>query len=538
MIPGLSAADAADLEKILSDHDRAVQAFFRIKDLSGKVVDFRYNKAQRLMAEREEGSRFRYVLKARKVGVSSRQFARDIIRCATKKGEHRILLTHTDDAADKLMSEKIKPLILNSKLPLGAVVRRDYIDFPETGSRYYIGTAGTKTFGRGDDITGYHFSEYAHWKNPDVVGGIEEALVDGADGLIETTANGHNFAKADWEKAKRGENRYRAIFLPWFVHESYTLDEDIMLMSEEEQKLMQVFDLTKGQISWRREKLRTMRDPSLFPQEYPATDEEAFLSSGRPVFDWVSLVRARSLVTDPKWVGYLIRKQGRVEFEPDPKGQLSIWKMPEETGGKRHVYAIGADVAEGLEDGAYSTGEVLDVGDGEQVAEWHGHTAPDILAGILELMSEFYFLATLCPESWPGPGSTTTSHLEQKNARLWRGVDSLRSGFETNSATKPLMVREFAAALRDMRFTPRSKKLLGECQSYVYTSKGGMEPSLGNFSDCLMGMGIAWWCTRDMASRVDYYKAQRPDFSAQSVSMSSVTIPRWSGPLPGVRRTD
>jgi hypothetical protein len=535
VIPGLSPADTADLNRLLAEPDLAVQAFFRIKDLTGQVVDLRYNRAQQATAQRSADSSFQYVIKARKLGISSRRFALDLLKCATRRNEHRVLLTHTDDAADKLLALKIRPLLTQCKIPLGGVPRQDHIYFPATDSRYYIGTAGSRSFGRGDDITGYHFSEYAHWERPDVAGGVEEALVDGADGLIETTANGHNFAKADWEKAKRGENRYRAIFLPWFLHEAYDLPGQLLdLISADEQKLMAVFGLTQSQIAWRREKLRTMRDPALFPQEYPATDEEAFLSSGRPVFDWVSLVQARALVSEPKFRGYLVRKFDRIEFIPEPKGNLSVWKLPE----PGHVYAVGSDVAEGLEGGAYSTGEVLDIGDGEQVAEWHGHIAPDLLAEVLELLSEWYHHGVIVPESWPGPGSTTTSHLEQRRARLWRGPDALRSGFETTSASKPLMVRELAAALRDHRFTPRSKRLLAECQSYVYTPKGAMEPSLGNFSDCLMGMGIVWYATRDLAARVDYYRAPRPDFASQAVSTTMATAPKWRGNLPGVRPTE
>lgn len=535
MIPGLSPADAADLERVLSSPSLAVQTFFRIKDMKGRVVDFRDNRAQAVTEERSEGSSFQYVIKARKLGISSKRFAKDLIKCATRRGEHRVCLTHTDDAATKLLSMKIKPLIDQCKIPLGAVVRTDHIYFPATDSRYYIGTAGAKTFGRGDDITGYHFSEYAHWERPDVAGGVEEALIDGADGLIETTANGHNFAKADWEKAKRGENRYRAIFLPWFLHEDYDIPGAVVPdITADELKMMQVFGIHESQIAWRREKLRTMRDPALFPQEYPATDDEAFLSSGRPVFDWVSLVQARALVSDPKWQGYLVRKYDRIEFIPDKKGPLSIWKMPE----VNHVYGIGADVAEGLEGGAYSTGEVLDIGDGEQVAEWHGHIAPDLHADVLELLSEWYNHGVIVPESWPGPGSTTTSHLEGKRARLWRDPNAHRAGFETTSASKPLMVREFAAALRDHRFVIRSKRLLSECQSYVYNAKGLMEPSLGNYSDCLMGMGIVWYCSRDIATRTDYYKSQRPDFASQSVSTTMATVPNWRGNLPGVRKSD
>jgi hypothetical protein len=43
---------------------------------------------------------------------------------------------------------------------------------------------------------------------------------------------------------------------------------------------------------WRREKKKEFRsDPKKFYQEYPKDDMEAFLSSGRPVFDTQLLVK-------------------------------------------------------------------------------------------------------------------------------------------------------------------------------------------------------------------------------------------------------
>lgn len=532
MIASLSKSEQAELARVQGDVDLAVQTFFRIRDLNGQIVPFRYNRAQRLHQER--GTAFDFVLKARKVGISSRRFARDLWRCATEKGQHRIMLAQTDDDTQKIFSEKIKPLIDNCRIPLNCVKREDYLFFPATGSRYYVGTAGSKKFGRGSDVTGFHFSEYAHWDKPEVATGVEEAQegIEGADGLIETTANGHNFAKLDWDRAKKGESKYRAIFLPWYVHTGYARPaEEVGVLSETEQRLVKELGMPLEQVAWRRHKLKTMRDPGLFPQEYPESDQEAFLSSGRPVFDWISLLRAKNLVSKTKWRGYLIRRHDRIEFEPDEQGPLRVWKIPE----PGHVYAVGSDVAEGLEGGAYSTGEVLDVGDGEQVAEWHGHISPDLLAEVLMLLSDWYNFSMIIPESWPGPGGITTAELERQRARVWRKTEALRPGWETTAQSKPLMISNFSAAIRDLQFTPRSPELLEECHAFVYDTKGHMVPSAGNFSDRLMGMAIAWHCTRDLASRVDYYRARHPTEAGNAIRVHT-SVPRREGPIPGRRR--
>ena len=63
------------------------------------------------------------------------------------------------------------------------------------------------------------------------------------------------------------------------------------MFTEEERSLQEAYDLTDEQLMWRRWKISSMsptQDYSredLFKQEYPMTDNEAFLSTGRPIFD-------------------------------------------------------------------------------------------------------------------------------------------------------------------------------------------------------------------------------------------------------------
>lgn len=532
-------ADAApEIHKWMEDNegdpDKMVQTFFRIKDKGGRLVDFDYNFAQRLHSERS--SDFDIVLKARKMGISSRRIARDLAICSTRKGQHRILLTHTGDSAEKMLAERVKPLISNCFYHLGAIPRAEHIYFPLTDSRYYVGTAGSRKFGRADDITGYHFSEFAHWPTPDVLAGVEEALIEESDGLIETTANGHNFFKKIWGEAKKGRNNYKAVFLPWFVGEDYYRDPGLEPgpISEEEQAIMQAFNLDAGRIAWRRWKIRTMSDPSLFPQEYPETDEEAFLSTGRPVFDKLALAQCRQRCSEPKFRGRVVRHNDQPKFIDAPEGELRIWKMPE----REHIYAIGSDVAEGLSDGAYSTGEIIDLGDSEQVAEWHGHAAPDILADVLGLLSAFYNGAVIIPEAWPGPGEVTTASLINDGAKVWHNDEKDRYGFETNQHTKTRMIAALNSALRDHSLVIRSLDLLEELHAYTYDDKMRMEPSLGNFSDRVMGIGIVYYCTRDLAEKVDYYAAKKVrDIGMRpKMGLGGTSVPRFEGPRFGLRQ--
>jgi hypothetical protein len=527
-----------ELKIIGSDIDLCVQTFFRIRNLQGQLVQFIYNRAQRLLTERSKGFPFVKVLKARKVGVSSRRFAQDLWKCARFKNQHRILLTHNDEASVKLLEEKIMPLHDNCIIPLGGKRIGQMISFKATNSRYYVGTAGSKTFGRGDDITGYHFSEQAWWESPSVIAGIEEAMegIVDADGMTETTANGYNFFRLDWLKAKKGEGREKAIFLPWMVHEAYESDATGLVTGGDEAEAARILGMNPRQIAWKRKKLSEMRDPSLFPQEYPETDNQAFLSSGRPVFDWIGLERGRSRCEVPVFRGYLRRIGNRIDLVEDKTGPLRVWQIPK----IRHVYGIGSDVAEGIEGGAYSTAEVLDIGEGCQVAEWHGHLSPDLLAEELAMLSAWYNQAITICEEWPGPGGVTKSKLIDLEVNVWQNPDKDpnrggHQGWETNGRSKPMMIGSLNAGIRDRELILKSSDLIDECHAYRYTEGGQMEPAVGQFSDRLIGMAIVWYVTREMAVKINMDRA--PKISEIGGRRSGGTsVPKFQGPRLGVRR--
>lgn len=518
---------------ILADENLFIQNFLRIKNKKGQLVPFRYNQVQHLYEQRR--SEFDMILKARKMGVSSKIFGGDIWACATKKKEYAVFIGQTQEDVDKIFVEKIKPLIDNSLFPLNVVQRTDYLYFPDTDSRYYIGTAGAKKFGRGSDITRYHLTEVAHWDSPDIITGIEEACIDNAIGRIETTANGTNFFKTMWDAARAGKSRYKAIFFPWFADPEYDMPgANLDSLTEEDRRLIDAFKLPISKIAWRRAKIKSMTQPELFPQEFPATDTEAFLSSGRMVFDWVSLLRHETHVQEPKWRVHLRDQKDRVDVIVDPNGPLRIWQPPKHG----HKYFIGADIAEGLEDGAFSVAQVLDLGESEVVAEYHGHIAPDMFGDILDMLGRYYNLASVAPESWPGPGGTTMARLVQlAYPRLWKDVEEKEAGWSTTAKSKPIMIlgpEGLSPALRDLKLTIHSAETIAECRSFVYDEKSRMGPGVGCFSDRVMALAIAWHCSRGEAERAQYTNVRVSEIAGGlNKRGDSVTVPRWKGPILG-----
>jgi len=86
-------------------------------------------------------------------------------------------------------------------------------------------------------------------------------------------------------------------------------------------------------MSWRRDCIKNKCDGSvdIFNQEYPATDEEAFLVSGRCRFNTDCLKIIRNTTVNEGEKGYLEEVKDTIVFRPDPNGWVRVWKHPEET---------------------------------------------------------------------------------------------------------------------------------------------------------------------------------------------------------------
>jgi hypothetical protein len=77
--------------------------------------------------------------------------------------------------------------------------------------------------GRGLTPRTLHVSEYAWWQKGEAINGVINGVPDDEDSLIvkESTANGNNHFKDEWDLAVAGEGGYYPFFSPWFEEEDY-----------------------------------------------------------------------------------------------------------------------------------------------------------------------------------------------------------------------------------------------------------------------------------------------------------------------------
>lgn len=388
--------------------------------------------------------------------------------------------------------------------------------------------------GRSDTINFFHGSEVAFWDdNADVISSALQAipLAPETFGFLESTANGvGGYFYDEWQLAKKGESAFRPIFFAWHEHPEYEIHpqnlntQTVINYDEEELELIEIFKEKNYPISswypkvlWRREKKKEFRtDPKKFYQEYPKDDMEAFLASGRPVFETKILMEMErialkqpepifgTVIENPDATSklkYILEEQKRSFQDQDPT-PFKVWDYPQEA----HKYTIAVDVSEGkLEQASdkkendYSVIDVMDVKTLKTVARWRGHIDPDLLGDVAFKIGMWYNGALIGVEV-NNHGLTTVQSLRNKFYRnLYQResseeeqfqVRTTKMGWVTNKKTKPLIINELVKAIREGDIIDLDIVFIRECMTYVRDDQGFTSAQDGTFDDCVMAKAI------------------------------------------------
>jgi hypothetical protein len=295
---------------------------------------------------------------------------------------------------------------------------------------------------------------------------IEPIADVGGRVICLSTANGEgNIFHQLWVGSQTSTNRFTGVFFPWSAGDR---DED-----------------------WYEAKKRDLPDWQL-AQEYPDNPDEAFIRSGRPVFDIEAL---RNIEPIEPHRGYLKNEIGRNHYTfIEDGGEFSIWEFPD----SQEIYVIGADVAEGLGHGDFSSAHIISANTGLLVAQWHGHVDPDIFGEqILRALGYYYNHALIGVES-NNHGLTTIKGLQRvgyRNIYRQRKMNSRNPqisdtmGWRTTAVSKPLAIDELNAAVRDESVLIYDKSTIAELRTFVRESNGKMHGS--PHDDRVMSLAIA-----------------------------------------------
>jgi len=246
-------------------------------------------------------------------------------------------------------------------------------------------------------------------------------------------------------------------------------------------------------------------------QEFPSTPLEAFLTSGRRVFDPILTMTAEGDCIPPLIVYDIdpatgTKTKARKPDKLDEQGirslenMLLVWELPDE----EDAYAIGADVAEGLEHGDRSSLDVIKRSTGEQVAHWYGHLDAELFAMLLNHVGRMY--GTKDEPAFIGPERNNHGHAvllklrdiyptrriyAQEYIDRDRDDETPRLGWLTTAQSKPLVTEGLKTLLRNGCAGIRWIGTVSEATSYVYDKQGRMNAQDGCYDDQLMSYMIA-----------------------------------------------
>lgn len=505
-----------------------IQRFLKIKTKSGEILPFRLNDAQNRLYEviRKQwaaGKPVRIIiLKARQMGFSTLTEGIIFWLAATAFGVECLIVAHKEDATKALfqMSKRFLDNLPTAIKPMQRSSNAQELVFDKPsrykgegkglGSKIRCATAGGSGIGRAFTIRALHLSEFAFWPGDklDTLTGLMQAVPDlpGTIVIIESTANGYDEFKKQWDLAvaaqARGEEGFIPVFFPWYEMREYRRAVPPgFTRTEEEQALAETFALDNEQLAWRRWCIQVGcgGDLNKFHQEYPATPDEAFIATGACVFNKDQIVLRRKQVEDTQWQRGRFRIQydvllhiGSFVWEEDPKGPLRIRVHPQDG----VPYVIGADTAGTGSD--FFAAHVLDNRTGEQVAVLHHQFGERAFSEQLYCLGMYYNVALigvevnystypqLCLEELGYSRFYVRQRLDTFTGQL---VDAF--GFETTTKSRPLIIDGLKDVAKGALESIHDYDTLGEMLTFVYDENWKPQAEEGEHDDLVMSLAIA-----------------------------------------------
>lgn len=487
--------------KLYEDFEFYCKHCVLIRTKEGKVEHLHLNAVQKrfvkvVMRQLQTRKRVRMVvLKARQQGFSTVIHALHYWWISQRRAQKGLVMAHEAESTQALfgMYRRTHDNAPEFVKPETKYASKTELSFPHLDSSLRVATAGGRGVARGETLTFAHLSEVAFWPPAYAqhnFNGLIQAVPD-ADGtfvFVESTAQGvtGKFYELWRDAIAMG---YEPFFSAWFETPEYAEDApDDFIRTPEENDLAQ-YKLSDAQLYWRRRKMAA-NGRDLFKQEYPATPDEAFISTGRPVFnpDYIQQ-RLRNTKSPIKRMAV---EEGKLEEHP--LGELLVYRELD----AKSTYFIGADSGVGVRGGDFSVAQVLD-DNLRQVAVWRGIIHPDAFAVILNTLGLYYHTALICPERNAHGLLTCVKLRDLHYPMIWTEVaegsledsDSIRIGFFTSERTKPLIIDRLRAADRNREIEINDDTTLREMLSFVVTESGKMVGEAPAHDDCVMALALA-----------------------------------------------
>jgi hypothetical protein len=469
---------------------KLAEMLLKVRTREGKIEPLRANAAQRLFEARR--GRQNIVLKARQMGITTWVAARFFLRTITEPGTLTLQVAHTQGAAEAIFRSVERmwrhlPVELREGRMRRSRANAGQMVFPELDSEFRVGSACDPNVGRGLSVQNLHCSEVSRWEGDaaETLAGLRAALAPTGELVMESTPNGaYGAFYNEWltgveadgagETAGPVASREDAVvrhFLPWWMEPAYVgAPVRAEEMTDEECVLVARHGLSREQIGFRRG--LESRYGALRSQEFAEDAESCFRATGACCFDVDAIERRLLAAPEPQ--------------EKRRGGALQVW-LPVVSGNE---YIVAVDTAGGGAEGDFAAVQVVEAKTGLQCAELQERLRPSELAHVAAMLATEYGGATVAVER-NNHGAAVLAYLEtnERYTRLYRQRGE--AGFLTNAATKPEMIARLGSLLEHSSERFMSRRLLGECRTFVAGERGRTEAARGAHDDLVMAMAVA-----------------------------------------------
>ena len=533
---GSSALDRAFTDRaarvILADPDcRAavtarpwllLEAVFSVVDKRGQTVPFFLNAVQRdflvKLETLDHGKPF-FILKGRQQGFTTLVTAIQLAFAIVRRNFSGFTVADRADNTRAIFNDKARAVL--SRLP--AILRpterfnsSTELYFDRLNSNWRVATASDQ-IGRSRTLSFVHFSEVAFYDCDLSLlqAGIGEALTPDAIRIYETTANGFNRARELWESGS-----CHNLFYAWWQSPEYRADPaqdpgDPDAFMAARRRYLTRCGCDAAQICWYAREYASYLDRRMVRQEYPCSPAEAFISSFDSVFDPEKLTETllHAERADPGRRGYFTYRRHYfadpaapeceprpvlldIAFTEDPAGFITLHAEPEKKRGPSgtllSAYVIGGDTAGRGAD--FFTAKVVSVASGRTVATLRKNQMDeDLYAEQLYCLGRYYHDAMIGVEinfsEHPARVLTRLCY-----PRLYRREDG-GVGFRTTARTKPMIVGELVARLREEPELDGDPETLRELLAFERKPGGELTAAGGGHDDLVMALAIAHFLT-------------------------------------------
>lgn len=567
-----------EIGKCLTDPIYAIENYLETEDRTQNgFVPFKLFPRQKELVSAYKVHHHNIVMKPRQAGISTTTAAylAVLTALASNKSTQKVLIAANKQETAKEFLKKIRDFTV--QLPAWMDVYRppnsdSWFDPEKNSSSHYKlwnGSEVKAVASSKDALRGY---------TPSVIVVDEAAFIEGNKGeefytaaqpslstggrsILISTPNGHDplYHKA-YVTAEKGKNNFNIISMKWYEDPRYNGRNDgsgmswILRHEKTDEVIEEIVDPKSGfgtDAVVPEEKWVEMIEKGYEPRSKWFDDMCAQLNhNARSIAQELlcSFVGSGDNVIDDK---YKNRQERDNVKDPIRKewidGNMWIWEDPIEG----HQYIMSADPSSGSSDD-FAGICIWDFTTGNQVAEYHGKVAPDVLGEICKYYGESYnaFVVVDITGGWGASVILKLIELGYPKKNLYYdvvvGIDSV----ENNKALQKFMdkgklpglsfqknrntiISKLEEAVRMDSFKIRSKRALAEIETFVFIS-GRADHMKGYHDDLLMSIAMCCFVGATSFKDIEKSKGQaKAIVSSWSVETNNISDNKILGEVAG-----